>query len=385
MSKKAKKTSSATGSSVQSAPRTRYAVVGLGHIAQAAVLPAFSHARSNSELVALVSSDDKKLQELGKMYKLSALYGYDGLEECIAQEKINAVYIATPNSEHVPMVEAAARAGAHVLCEKPLGVTERECRRMIDVCEEAGVKLMTAYRLHFDPANLRAIEVVKAGDIGEPRHFVASFTYQIKDGENIRLQAKYGGGPLLDIGIYCVNAARSLFRAEPVEVHAWSTRSKDARFREVDETVIGMLRFPGDRTAVFTCSFGLSTSSWFELLGTEGGVCLDNAFDYSEKTEITVTKNDKSRTSVVGKRDQFAAELIYFSDCIQNKRAPEPSGWEGLADVRVLQALRQSIARETPLLLRPSRFSRHPSPQHRIVRPPVPREPKLVNAASASE
>ncbi|MBS0191513.1 MAG: Gfo/Idh/MocA family oxidoreductase [Phycisphaerales bacterium] len=366
------------------ARKIRYAVVGLGHIAQAAVLPAFAHA-GNSELVALVTGDAKKLNELGKRYKVSALYGYEDLARCIERERIDAVYVATPNSEHLPIVERAAGAGAHVLCEKPLAVTARECRAMIHACDQAGVLLMTAYRLHFDPANLKALEVARSGKIGEPRHFISSFSYQIKDQSNIRLQAELGGGPLHDIGIYCVNAARSLFQADPIEVQAWTAASGDKRFAEVEETVTAMLRFPEGRLATFMCSFGLATTSWFELLGTKGAVCLDAAYEYTDPTEVTVTVNEKARTSTIAKRDQFASELVYFSDCVRKGQQPEPSGREGLADVRVIHALLQSIARNRPLRLAPARAVRHPSPRQEIRRAPVRREPRLIHARSASQ
>lgn len=363
--------------------RVRYAVVGLGHIAQAAMLPAFAHA-GNSEIGALVSGDAKKRAHLGKRYKVNAVYDYDELERCIEENTIDAVYIATPNTEHAGLVRTAARAGAHVLCEKPLGVTETECRGMIEACERAGVYLMTAYRLHFDPANLKVLEIAKSGSIGKPRQFTSSFSYQIKDASNIRLSADLGGGPLRDIGIYCINAARSLFQANPIEVQGWTASSGDRRFKEVEETLTAFLRFPDDRLATFTCSFGVAMTSWYELVGTKGSVCLDAAYEYTEPTEMTVTIDEKSRTSTFAKRDQFAAELVYFSQCIRDAREPEPSGWEGLADVRSNEAILRSVDRKRPLAIAPIPPVRHPSPRQKLKRPPVPREPKLVKASAAS-
>jgi glucose-fructose oxidoreductase len=269
--------------------------VGLGHIAQAAVLPAFAHARKNSVLAALVSDDKKKLEELGDRYKVAARYDYSSLGRCIREEAIDAVYIATPNSEHAPIARLAASCGAHVLCEKPLGVTEPECIKIIEVCRRHSVKLMTAYRLHFEAANLAALEAVRSGRIGEPRVFTSVFSYQIKDDENIRLRADLGGGPLHDIGIYCINAARTVFEDEPTEAHAWSLRSGDKRFSEVDETVTAVLRFPGDRVATFTCSFGAAAAGWYQVVGTKGDVCVDPAYEYAEGLGLTVTVGERSR------------------------------------------------------------------------------------------
>jgi predicted dehydrogenase len=147
----------------------RYAVFGLGHIAQAAVLPAFAHAKRNSRLVALVSDDSTKRKTLARKYRLEAAFTYDDYEQCLAQ--VDAVYLALPNSMHAEYTIRAARAGVHVLCEKPMAVTAAECERMIEACRDAQVKLMIAYRLHFEQLNLEAIDLVRRGRIGEPKFF----------------------------------------------------------------------------------------------------------------------------------------------------------------------------------------------------------------------
>lgn len=166
--------------------QVRYAVVGLGHIAQVAVLPAFQHA-GNSRLAALVSDDLVKRQKLGRKYKVAQTCGYEDYDAILRSGEINAVYIALPNSLHREFAVRAARAGVHILCEKPLAVTEQDCEEIIRACAENGVKLMTAYRLHFTKANLEAIRLVQSGKIGEPRIFNSVFTMQVTEGD-IRLQ-----------------------------------------------------------------------------------------------------------------------------------------------------------------------------------------------------
>ena len=171
-------------------PKTiRYAVVGLGHIAQVAVLPAFKHAEHTS-LTALVSGDAIKRKKLGRKYKVPHVYSYDEFGECLASDEVDAVYIALPNSMHCKYAVKAAEAGKHILCEKPMAVTEDECRRMLAAVEAHGVKLMIAYRLHFEEANLKALEMVQQGEIGEPRFFTSDFSMQVKDG-NIRLDRNW--------------------------------------------------------------------------------------------------------------------------------------------------------------------------------------------------
>ncbi|MGZ8867167.1 MAG: Gfo/Idh/MocA family protein, partial [Thermoanaerobaculia bacterium] len=220
--------------------KIRYAVVGLGHITQVAVLPAFQNARENSELAALVSSDATKLEKLGERYGVAKLYSYDQYDELLKSGEIDAVYIGLPNHEHEEYTVRAARRGIHVLCEKPLALSERECRRMIRAAEKNDVKLMTAYRLHFEQANLEAIEAVRSGKIGEPRLFNSLFCMDVREGD-IRLRKDTGGGTLWDIGVYCINAARYLFRDEPIEVLAMTATNGQKRFAETEEMTGAML------------------------------------------------------------------------------------------------------------------------------------------------
>src|SRR5438270_383574 len=209
--------------------KVRYAVVGLGYIAQNAVLPAFAHAR-NSELTALVSDSPAKLKKLSKKYSVPHTYSYEEYSECLESGEVDAVYIALPNHMHRDYTEAAANAGVHVLCEKPMAVTEEDCQAMIAAAEKNKIKLMIAYRLHFEEANLKAVELVQSGKLGEPRIFDSIFTMQVKPG-NVRLRREKGGGTLYDIGIYCINAARYLFRAEAEEVFGTAENSCDPRLR----------------------------------------------------------------------------------------------------------------------------------------------------------
>jgi predicted dehydrogenase len=190
--------------------KIRYAVVGLGHIAQVAVLPAFQHARRNSELVALVSDDPAKLKRLSERYNVGQTFSYREYDECLKSGAIDAVYIALPNHLHAEYIIRAAKAGIHVLCEKPMAVTERECRAMIRAAQRHRIKLMIAYRLHFEEANMKAVEIVRSGKLGQPRIFNSVFSMQVRP-RNIRTDKEMGGGTLYDIGIYCINAARYLF------------------------------------------------------------------------------------------------------------------------------------------------------------------------------
>lgn len=362
----------------------RYAVIGLGHIAQAAVLPAFKHARRNSVLAALVSGESKKLRQLGRRYRVQRVCGYDEVDELFASGEIDAVYIALPNDQHKEYTLRAARAGLHVLCEKPMAVTARECEEMIRATREAKVKLMIAYRLHFERANLEAAKLARDGKLGELRFFSSDFSMQVRE-NNIRLEQERGGGPLYDIGVYCINAARYCYAEDPTEVWATAARSGDRRFREVDETVIGTMRFKDERLASFTCSFGAADRSTYTITGTRGSLTLDPAYEYAEGLAYELKIGERTRKKKFGKSDQFAPELLYFSDCILKDRDPEPSGEEGLADVRVIEGMQQSITNGRWVSLEMRQRKRRPALRQEIRRPAVKREPKLVDAKAASQ
>jgi predicted dehydrogenase len=358
----------------------RYAVVGLGHIAQVAMLPAFAHAKRNSRLTALVSDDLHKRRIVGRKYRVEKTYGYDDYEACL--RNVDAVYIALPNSMHAEYTIRAARAGVHVLCEKPMAVTVDECQAMIDACREHRVKLMIAYRLHFEEINLGVIDLVRKGRIGPPRFFNSSFAMTVRDG-NIRTDKKLGGGTLYDIGVYCINAARHLFRSEPKEVIAVSVNSGSAKLREIDESTGALLRFDGERVAAFITSFNAADVAAYRIVGTRGQVHVDPAYEYAEGLAYELTINGKTTRKRIGKRDQFAPELLYFSDCIRRNRRPEPSGEEGLQDVRVVQALYESAETGKAVQIPPFRAAKQPSRRQRIRRPGVS-EPVLVKVKSAS-
>jgi predicted dehydrogenase len=361
--------------------KVRYAVVGLGHIAQVAVLPAFAHARRNSRLTAIVSGDPEKLAAVGDKYRVPVRGSYDELDACL--RNVDAVYIATPNTEHADIAVRAAHAGVHVLCEKPLSTTDADCERIISACREAGVRIMTAYRLHFEPITIEVLELVRSGTIGEPRYFTSEFSMIAKP-DNIRTRPETGGGTLYDLGVYCINAARMVFDAEPTQVFAYSIDGARSGFPGIDDTTAAMLRFNGDRLATFVTSFGAADASSYRIVGTEGDICVDPAYEYAEALGYELTIGEKT-TKKRGKRvDQFAAELLYFSDCVLDDCEPEPSADEGAWDLRIIDALYESSRTGEPISLRPFDGEPGPSPDQAMRQPPV-RKPETVNVETPHE
>lgn len=357
--------------------KVRYAVVGAGNIAQVAVLPAFEHAKENSELVALVSGDSTKRSELRKKYDLRYDGDYADFETLVREARVDAVYIATPNSNHWDFTERAAKARVHVLCEKPLALNANDVEAMADVCSAAEVKLMVAYRLHFDEATLATYELISSGRLGEARIFESTFTHVVRPGD-IRTQPELGGGALLDLGVYCVNMARHVFQSEPLQVSAMSVIRNG-----VDETTTATLRFSNDRLAHFTVSNAGSSVSSFRVVGTEGDLLCDPAYEYADAQVHYVTRDGKTDKHTYGKRDQFAPELIHFSDCILGDREPKPSADEAYADLRVIDAIARSAATGEIVMLEAHRHGYHPKPEQEMKKPAVSK-PDVVNAPSPS-
>ncbi|HEX7666102.1 MAG TPA: Gfo/Idh/MocA family oxidoreductase, partial [Polyangiaceae bacterium] len=343
-----------------SQPKVRFAVIGQGFFAQSAILPAFRQVK-NAELAALVSSDPTKLDELAKRYRVEETVRYEDFDLLLKRGSIDAVYIALPNSLHAEYACRAAAAGVHVLCEKPMAPSVDDCRKMMHCCDRANVKLMVGYRLHFEAANLEAIEIARSGKLGTVRAFTSTLTAQVRPG-NIRLQADKGGGPLFALGTHAINAARSVFHDDPTEVFAFSARMPgDPRFAEVNEQVSLVLRFPDERLANILVSFGASECSKYEIVGTEGRLLVDPAYDFDSALKHDLVLGAKHQTRTFSKRDQIAPEIAYFADCILNDEEPEPSGEEGLVDVRVVEGAFESIRTGRTVQLAPSTKTKRPT------------------------
>jgi predicted dehydrogenase len=363
--------------------KVRFAVVGLGHVSQTMILPAFAHAGENSQLTGLVSGNPAKLRRLSRKYNVEHTYSYEKYSDCLRSGEIDAVYVALPNYLHSAYTVAAARAGIHVLCEKPMAFEESECESMIAAVNEGGVKLMLAYPMHFGRGNLQAVEAIKSGKIGEPRIFTSVFSRQIKSAGS-RLKKDGGGGVLYEMGINCIHAARLLFGAEPLEVFASGMSVTEKRFREAPEICAGMLKFPNDHVASFTVSFGAADSCAFEVIGTKGVLKMESAYEMAKDLKSEIAIGNWKIKEIFSRHDQFVSELVYFSNCVLNDRKPEPSGEVGLADVRIIRALLLSARTNMPVSIAPVSAGQAPDVSHDFVTAPVIRRPQLVRTVSSA-
>jgi glucose-fructose oxidoreductase len=326
-----------------------YAVVGLGDLRQHDVLAAFARASENSQLVALVAGDRVEGRNLAQQLGVAA-YHTDEFRQCLQREDVNAVYLALPNSLHCDYAVEAARAGVHVLCEKPMAIMADECRRMIRTAQTNRVKLMIAYRLQFHPAHAKALDLVHDGAIGTPRTISLDFTTRIADASDPRLQRRLGGGSMYDLGVMCINAARAVFGTEPAQVMAMTARPGH-RGGDVDEGTIALIRFPDERLAHLHTSFGEEPTAALRILGEVGWIQLDNAYRHDVPVTLELSRRGDRETLSFEPTDQFGAEISYLSDCILQDRAPEPSGIEGLQDVRLVEAIYRSARDGRPVTL----------------------------------
>ncbi|MDH5798705.1 MAG: Gfo/Idh/MocA family oxidoreductase, partial [Paracoccaceae bacterium] len=227
----------------------------------------------------------------------------------------------------------------------------------------AGVWLMTAYRLHSEPGTVEVLEQIRAGTIGDPRFFISSFGFQAAP-ENHRLKAAHWGGPLQDIGVYCLNAARHVFSSEPTDVVAMMGHGDgDPRFKEVEETIAVTLRFPGDRFAQFSVSFGTSDTDMYRVVGTTGEITMEPGFRFQVPTRMALTTDGTTTVREFPDIDHFGAQTAYFSDCIRMNIRPEADGAEGLADVRAMLAIEQAARTGKAQKINSPARAVHPNPE----------------------
>lgn len=321
--------------------KIRYAVVGAGWISQEAFLPAIA-LTENSALGAIVSGSAGNAKKLAEFHGGAQVVAYADYDALLASGSVDAVYVALPNSMHADYTIRALKAGLPVMVEKPLASTLAESEAMVAAAKEAGVPLMTAYRLHNEPGTQTMLNAIHSGQIGRPLHFSSTFSFQMADG-NHRLNPEHWGGPLQDVGVYCLNAARHVFQAEPTQVQAMASHPiNDPRFARVESSLTVTLRFGPDQTAQFFCSFGAHLSEQIRVVGSAGDLTLDPAYRFETAMKLRVNSAKGQWSRDFPHVDHFAGQLAYFSDCILNSDLPEANGSEGLADMVALLAIEEA-------------------------------------------
>ena len=328
--------------------RLGYAVVGLGHIARHAVLPAFKNSKK-SRLVAVVSGSGAKARRLARQFGASYAYTYDEYDACLANPEVQAVFVAGMNGAHAPHTVRAAAAGKHVLCEKPMANNLDECRSMIDACRRNRVRLMVAYRKYFEPASAGLKALIAKGRLGRLKIMHSSFTFNLRPEKSWHFSRELaGGGSLVDLGIYCVNTMRWLAGELPAEASGYAWTLDPRRFREVDESMAFELRFPSGLVAQASSSFAAAKSSFLHVHGEAGWATVVPAYSYTEERRVIGQIGERWFERRYPVMDEFALELDALADCVQRNRDPEPNGLEGARDVAIMQAVYNSARTGQP-------------------------------------
>jgi predicted dehydrogenase len=319
-----------------------FAAVGLGSISDI-----FMKACANStsvKITALVTGHpSEKGSKYAEMYGIpkSSIYTYEQYEQLASNKDVDAVYIGLPNSMHCEYTVRAARIGKHVLCEKPMAISSAECRTMIQECHAANVKLLIAYRVHYDPTWQQAIQIIDSGGIGEIQSFQGGFFNQQPAGAWRLSRTLGGGGSVLDLGIYPLNAIRHITREEPSSFTAVvSTRDFSGRFAQVEQSVEWTMKLPSGIIASCGCSYGQDGPSFFTINGDKGLLQFQPAFNYDGLHLFGRVNGQPVDVIATGKAPfQFTLEAEHFADCIRNNKRPESPGEEGLKDMLAIEAI----------------------------------------------
>ena len=334
----------ASASQAGNAQRLGIAPVGLGSIA--GVFMDAVGKTTNARLAGFVTGHpEEKGKKLAAQYGVptSAIYTYETMKQIRDNREIGAVYIALPNSMHCEYTVKAAEAGKHVLCEKPMAISSAECRRMIDACKQAKVKLMIAYRIHFDATFQQVRQMVRSGALGEVEAFLGGF-YGLKNKQEWRLKrALAGGGSLVDLGIYPLNTIRWILGEEPKEFRALvATRDTTGTFSEVEQSVEWVMKFPSGVLASCGSSYGQSGTNFLQINGSTGHLRVEPAFVYGDvvlKLSGRSARGEITGGGPVSNPDQFVTEVAHFADCVLNDKPIATPGEEGLADMQAIEAI----------------------------------------------
>ncbi len=323
-----------------------WAIVGLGSLSINQILPAFAKCEK-SKVVAFVSGHPDKANKLALRYGVNPknIYNYENYDSIRDNPEVDIIYIVLPNSMHAEYTIRGLEAGKHVLSEKPMANTPAECQAMIDAGRKADRKLMVAYRCRYEPFNQEMIRMARSQELGTIKVIESDHGFNMGDPTQWRLnKAMAGGGSLMDIGIYSLQAARYVSGEEPIEVNAMSYSTPgDVRFKEVEEATNFQLRFPSGIMANCSSSYGYSGQNRIRAVTTQGWIELEPATSYTGQ-RMRVHRWNMTEELDISPRDHFALEMDHMSDCVMQNKTPLTPGEEGLRDLKIMMAIYEAAA-----------------------------------------
>ena len=361
--------------------RLGVAVVGLGHLALNQILPGFGRAKS-VKVTALVSGESDKARAVGAQYGIpdTHLYDYANFDKLKDNPDVDIIYIVLPNSMHMEYTVRAAAAGKHVLCEKPMATSVADAQRMIDACNQAKRKLMIAYRMQYEPHQRMLIKLARTQANGGIRLIDAvNGQNDLGNGQWRQKKAWSGGGSLVDVGVYCLNATRYITGEEPIEITARTTQPKgDPRFKEVEDIAMFTLRFPSGTVANCASGYSFHQSNHIRVQNEAAWFHMSPAFAYTGlQMQIGRKMGQANSTNSVDMApvDQFAREMDAFAWSIRNNVTPLTPGEEGIQDLRIIDAIYQSAASGRPVAM-----PAQPAGRLDVTRGPIPQIDGMAGA-----
>lgn len=323
-----------------------YALIGLGTISDIFGRGCLKLAGKNIKVTALVTGHgDTKGKEWAARYGIpeTSIYTYETFDTIRDNKAVDAVYVGLPNSMHKEFTVRAAKAGKHVLCEKPMAVSSAECRDMIAACKQASVHLMIAYRCHYDPTHLETERLIQTGAIGQIQAFEGGFGFNAPTHNFWRLDPKLaGGGPIMDVGIYPLNAMRYFSREDPTAFTAIvATRDHTTgRFRGMEQTMEFTMTFPSGILASIGTSYGEDMPGFLRIHGDKGTLELGPAYSYTGIHLRSLSDHvEADKTSPDEETFHFQLEATHFADCIRTNTTPRTPGEEGLKDLQAIEGI----------------------------------------------
>jgi predicted dehydrogenase len=326
-----------------------FALCGLGNLSTHQIAPALQKT-ANCRLAGIITGTPEKAVRWQAQYNIPAanVYNYETMHRIADNPDIDVVYVVTPNALHLDNALVAAKAGKHVLCEKPMEISVERCQRMIDAVKAAGRMLAIGYRCRFEPHHLECMRLAREKEFGSVKMIDAHFGFNIEPSVWRLNPALSGGGPLMDVGIYCLQATRYLTGEEPIWVSATTTTGDPARFSQVEASVLWQTKFPGGAISHCGSSYTAAGVGYVRAIAEKGWFGLDPAFNYGGLRGL----RSDGKAIEVEETDQFAVEMDDFARCIMEKTPTRVPGEEGLRDVKIMTSIYESARTGKPVELR---------------------------------
>ena len=338
----------------------RWGILGCARVAKSVFAPGVQRS-ANSVLYAVASRTFDKAKKFAADFNIEHAYG--SYDEMLGDPRVQAVYNALPNSLHMPWTVTAAEKGKHVICDKPLAANARDAAVMVDACRSHGVQLMEYFTPRFHPQNQQVKKLLDEGRIGKPMRLTITHSTAMPPADDIRLNKQLCGGVLGDMGCYCVNMARYLFAAEPISIYATAQFGKE---NGIDERISATLFFSDNRVAHIESSYHLDPGHYmqgYELFGSKGRIYVSNPIvhlpTYREQKLVDASivvnqdvtpKPTKQHIDIPGAH-QWQLTTDYFADHVLNGTELQWPGENGLANMKVLDAILQSARESRPVTL----------------------------------